>query len=109
MNPLLSNSKASAPCRDCGAFADLSPSASKERAGMRRQRAGTAFGQPRDFLGNRFVYAVISARARGLSLGINLNPDKQCNFDCIYCEVDRAKPLGNQSCLRIPTQSNGGT
>jgi len=28
----------------------------------------TAFGCPRDFLNNRFVYAVISARAHGLSL-----------------------------------------
>jgi wyosine [tRNA(Phe)-imidazoG37] synthetase (radical SAM superfamily) len=24
-----------------------------------------------------------------LSLGVNLNPDKICNFDCIYCQVDR--------------------
>ena len=51
--------------------------------------AGTAFGSPRDFLGNRFVYAVVSARARGLSIGVNLNPDQECNFDCLYCEVDR--------------------
>ena len=52
-------------------------------------RAETAFGCPRDFLDNRFVYAVVSPRARGLSLGVNMNPDKQCNFDCIYCEVHR--------------------
>jgi wyosine [tRNA(Phe)-imidazoG37] synthetase (radical SAM superfamily) len=49
----------------------------------------TAFGCPRDFLENRFIYAVISARARGLSLGVNMNPDGYCNFDCAYCEVDR--------------------
>jgi wyosine [tRNA(Phe)-imidazoG37] synthetase (radical SAM superfamily) len=48
-----------------------------------------AFDRPRDFLGNRFVYAVISPRARGLTLGVNVNPDKRCNFDCVYCEVDR--------------------
>jgi wyosine [tRNA(Phe)-imidazoG37] synthetase (radical SAM superfamily) len=47
----------------------------------------TAFGSPRDFLDNRFVYAVVSARARGLSVGVNINPDKLCNFGCIYCEV----------------------
>ena len=52
----------------------------------------TAFGSPRDFLDNRFVYAVISARARGLSLGVNMNPDKSCSFDCLYCEVDRRTP-----------------
>ncbi len=51
----------------------------------------TAFGCPRDFLDNRFVYTVVSARARGLSLGINMNPDKRCNFDCIYCEVDHQR------------------
>jgi wyosine [tRNA(Phe)-imidazoG37] synthetase (radical SAM superfamily) len=49
----------------------------------------TAFDRPRDFLGNRYVYAVISSRARGLSLGVNMNPDKKCNFGCAYCEVDR--------------------
>jgi wyosine [tRNA(Phe)-imidazoG37] synthetase (radical SAM superfamily) len=49
----------------------------------------TAFDRPRDCLGNRFVYAVISSRAGGLSLGVNMNPDRRCNFDCSYCEVDR--------------------
>jgi wyosine [tRNA(Phe)-imidazoG37] synthetase (radical SAM superfamily) len=52
----------------------------------------TAFGSPRDFLSNRFVYAVISARAHGLSLGVNMNPDRLCSFDCVYCEVDRRSP-----------------
>jgi len=41
---------------------------------------------------NDFVYPVLSRRARGISLGINLNPDKICNFDCIYCQVDRTTP-----------------
>jgi wyosine [tRNA(Phe)-imidazoG37] synthetase (radical SAM superfamily) len=43
----------------------------------------------RVFDGNRFVYPVLSRRSRGISLGVNLNPDKICNFDCIYCQVDR--------------------
>ena len=38
---------------------------------------------------NRFVYPVLSRRAEGISVGVNLNPDKVCNFDCIYCQVDR--------------------
>src|SRR2546430_6375663 len=46
----------------------------------------------RQFADFTFVYPVISRRSRGLSLGINLNPDKLCNFDCIYCEVDRNVP-----------------
>ncbi|HAV63084.1 MAG TPA: radical SAM protein [Verrucomicrobiales bacterium] len=53
----------------------------------------TAFGCPRIFLGFQHVYLVISPRARGLSLGINFNPDKSCNFDCVYCEVNRDRRL----------------
>ena len=53
---------------------------------------GTAFGCPRAFLDNRFVYTVISPRARGLSVGVNMNPDKRCDFDCVYCEVNRSEP-----------------
>src|SRR5436305_376575 len=41
---------------------------------------------------NRYVYPVISRRSKGLSIGVNLNPDKICNFDCIYCCVDRSQP-----------------
>jgi wyosine [tRNA(Phe)-imidazoG37] synthetase (radical SAM superfamily) len=52
----------------------------------------TAFDRPRDGLGSRFVYAVISSRAGGLSLGVNMSPDRVCNFDCSYCEVDRRQP-----------------
>ena len=55
-------------------------------------RSGPAFSYPRDYLSNHFVYLTISARARGLSIGVNLNPDRQCNFDCVYCEVDRRVP-----------------
>jgi wyosine [tRNA(Phe)-imidazoG37] synthetase (radical SAM superfamily) len=38
-----------------------------------------------------YVYPVISRRARGLSIGVNLNPDKRCNFACPYCQIDRRK------------------
>jgi wyosine [tRNA(Phe)-imidazoG37] synthetase (radical SAM superfamily) len=44
---------------------------------------------PRQHEQNRFVYPVLSRRSRGISIGVNLNPDKVCNFDCIYCQVDR--------------------
>ena len=48
----------------------------------------------RELDANRYVYAVVSRRARGLSIGVNLNPDKACNFDCPYCQVDRTTPGG---------------
>ncbi len=43
----------------------------------------------RTYLENKFVYPVLSRRSGGISIGVNLNPDKVCNFDCIYCQVDR--------------------
>ncbi len=55
--------------------------------------ATMAFHWPRNFFDNRFVYTVISPRARGLSIGINMNPDRFCNFDCLYCEVNRDQPV----------------
>lgn len=45
---------------------------------------------------NRYVYPVISRRSRGLSIGINLNPDKTCNFKCIYCQVNRSRPAASR-------------
>ena len=47
---------------------------------------------PRSFQTNRYVYPVLSRRAGGISIGINLNPDKACNFQCVYCQVNRADP-----------------
>ena len=40
----------------------------------------------------QYCYPVISRRSKGVSLGVNLNPDKVCNFNCVYCEVDRTTP-----------------
>lgn len=49
------------------------------------------FSDHRRALGdNRYVYPVVSRRSKGLSIGVNLNPDKVCNFDCPYCQVDRS-------------------
>jgi len=47
---------------------------------------------PRSFDGFRHVYPVLSRRSGGLSIGVNLNLDRLCNFDCPYCQVDRRVP-----------------
>ena len=47
---------------------------------------------PRTFAENRYVYPVVSRRAGGISIGVNLNLDKVCNFDCVYCQVNRSEP-----------------
>ena len=41
----------------------------------------------RDSAGMRYVYPVVSRRAGGVSIGINLNPNNACNWHCIYCQV----------------------
>ena len=53
-----------------------------------------AFAQhTRTWQQNRYVYPVVSRRAKGISIGINLTPDKTCNFNCLYCCVDRSPPF----------------
>jgi wyosine [tRNA(Phe)-imidazoG37] synthetase (radical SAM superfamily) len=41
----------------------------------------------RDVSGLRYIYPVVSRRAEGVSLGINLNVNNACNWRCIYCQV----------------------
>jgi len=40
----------------------------------------------------RYAYPVLSRRSGGVSIGVNVNLDKLCNFDCPYCQVDRKIP-----------------
>jgi len=38
----------------------------------------------------------VASRRFGMILGIDLSPDKKrCNFDCIYCELEPAKPVNS--------------
>ena len=41
----------------------------------------------RDIAGMTYVYPVVSRRAGGVSVGVNLNPNNACNWRCIYCQV----------------------
>lgn len=47
----------------------------------------TATDHNRDVVGLKYVYPVISRRAGGVSIGINLNVNNACNWRCIYCNV----------------------
>jgi len=87
MDKAVSASAAHGPARDAHALNVRAP------APALKEVMPAPFGSPRNFLNNRFVYAVISQRARGLSIGVNLTPDKYCNFDCLYCEVNRDEPV----------------
>ena len=41
----------------------------------------------RSFISMTYVYPVVSRRAGGVSVGINLNPNNACNWHCAYCQV----------------------
>lgn len=41
----------------------------------------------RDVNGLTYVYPVVSRRAGGVSIGINLNVNNACNWRCVYCQV----------------------
>ena len=43
---------------------------------------------------NSIIFGPIPSRRFGISLGIDLSPaKKQCNFDCLYCELEGAKTV----------------
>lgn len=43
---------------------------------------------------NSIIFGPVTSRRFGQSLGIDLSPEKkQCNFDCLYCELKGAKPV----------------
>ena len=43
------------------------------------------------------IFGPVNSRRFGLSLGVDLSgAKKQCNFDCVYCELDAAKPIREQ-------------
>ncbi len=42
----------------------------------------------------KYIFGPVASRRFGMSLGVDLSPDKKrCNFDCIYCELEPAKPI----------------
>lgn len=53
----------------------------------------------------KHLFGPVKSRRLGLSQGIDLLPPKTCNFNCIYCEINRAPQL---SCARgehVPTET----
>ncbi|MDR2345152.1 MAG: radical SAM protein [Planctomycetaceae bacterium] len=67
---------------------------------------------PRSFCEFRYVYPVVSRRSGGLSIGVNLSPNRQCNFSCVYCQViaeeDQQKQINKKSdfvdCIRVESE-----
>lgn len=42
----------------------------------------------RDSAGMTYIYPVVSRRAGGVSIGVNLNVNNACNWGCVYCQVE---------------------
>ena len=55
------------------------------------RRPLSATDHRRDAAGLTYVYPVVSRRAGGVSVGINLNPNNACNWRCLYCQVPELK------------------
>ncbi len=51
----------------------------------------TSIDHDRNSAGLTYVYPVLSRRAGGVSVGINLNPNNACNWRCLYCQVPDLK------------------
>ncbi|MDQ6987628.1 MAG: radical SAM protein [Mariprofundaceae bacterium] len=47
----------------------------------------TTENHDRDAVGMTYIYPVVSRRAGGVSIGVNLNPNNACNWHCVYCQV----------------------
>ncbi|MEQ1487137.1 MAG: radical SAM protein [Methylotenera sp.] len=47
----------------------------------------TATDHNRDVSGMKYIYPVVSRRAGGVSIGVNLNTNNACNWRCVYCQV----------------------
>jgi wyosine [tRNA(Phe)-imidazoG37] synthetase (radical SAM superfamily) len=54
---------------------------------FRTDKPLSTINHDRDSAALRYVYPVVSRRAGGVSVGINLNTNNACNWRCIYCQV----------------------
>lgn len=54
---------------------------------MARTSPLTPINHDRDSADMTYVYPVVSRRAGGVSVGVNLNPNNACNWACVYCQV----------------------
>jgi len=51
----------------------------------------------------KHLFGPVNSRRLGLSQGIDLLPPKICNFNCIYCEINKAPQLSCERGEHVPT------
>jgi wyosine [tRNA(Phe)-imidazoG37] synthetase (radical SAM superfamily) len=52
----------------------------------------------------KYVYDPVPSRRLGQSLGIDTIPLKTCNWNCVYCQLDRTKPVTNERKVDFPPE-----
>ena len=50
------------------------------------------------------VYGPVPSRRLGQSLGIDPIPFKTCNYNCVYCQLGRTKPITNERKDYLPPE-----
>lgn len=70
------------------------PGSESGRLGLRSRKVSRSVwtpdtGEVRDYHGRRWVYTQASMQPRGLSVGINLSPERECDYRCRYCGIPR--------------------
>lgn len=53
----------------------------------------------------RYVFGPVPSRRLGQSLGIDPIPLKTCNWNCVYCQLGRSRPLVNERKDYFPPQA----
>ena len=53
----------------------------------------------------KHLFGPVNSRRLGLSQGIDLLPPKTCNFNCIYCEINKAPQLSCERGEHVPTET----
>jgi len=52
----------------------------------------------------KYVFGPISSRRLGKSLGVDPIPSKTCNWNCVYCQLGRTRPLANERKAFVPAK-----
>lgn len=52
----------------------------------------------------KYVFGPVPSRRLGQSLGIDTIPLKTCNWNCVYCQLGRTRPLTNERKAYIPCE-----
>ena len=53
----------------------------------------------------KFAYGPVPSRRLGQSLGVDPVPLKTCNWNCVYCQLGRSKPLVNERREYFPAEA----